>query len=75
LLAFHTATHGLTPTAIAAVRISLAVPLPIPALILSSLISANHKAILVFWRFKHPLLGVRTIFRLRRRINASTLGS
>lgn len=59
VLAFHTAVQDLTPTAIAAVRTSLTVLLPIPALILSSLISADHKAILVFWRFKHPLPGAR----------------
>jgi hypothetical protein len=59
VLAFHTAIQDLTPTAIAAVRTSLTVLLPIPALILSSLISADHKAILVFWRFKHPLPGAR----------------
>lgn len=59
VLAFHMAIQDLTPTAIAAVRTSLTVLLPIPALILSSLISADHKAILVFWRFKHPLPGAR----------------
>ena len=31
----------------------------IPVLIFSSLISADHKAILVFWRCKHPLPGSR----------------
>ncbi|CAM8753337.1 RDD family protein [Burkholderia pseudomallei] len=59
VLAFHTAIQDLTPTAIAAVRTSLTVLLPIPVLILSSLISADHKAILVFWRFKFPLPGSR----------------
>lgn len=59
VLAFQTAIQDLTPTAIAAVRTSITVLLPIPALILSSLISAEHKAILVFWRFKHPLPGAR----------------
>lgn len=59
VLAFHTALHDLTPTAIAAVRTSLTALLPIPVLILSSLISADHKAILVFWRFKFPLPGSR----------------
>ncbi len=59
VLAFHTALQDLTPTAIAGVRTSLTVLLPIPALILSSLISADHKAILVFWRFKHALPGSR----------------
>lgn len=59
VLAFHTAIQDLTPTAIAAVRTSLTVLLPIPVLILSSLISADHKAVLVFWRFKFPLPGSR----------------
>lgn len=59
VLAFNTATQDLTPTAIATVRTSLTVLLPIPVLILSSLISADHKAILVFWRFKFPLPGSR----------------
>lgn len=59
VLAFHTAIQDLTPTAIAAVRTSLTVLLPVPVLILSSLISADHKAVLVFWRFKFPLPGSR----------------
>lgn len=61
VLAFDTAIQDMTPTAIAAVRTSLTILLPIPALILSSLISADHKAILVFWRFKHPLPGSRAL--------------
>lgn len=59
VLAFHTAIADLTPNSVAAVRASLTILLPIPALILSSLISADHKAALVFWRFKHPLPGSR----------------
>lgn len=59
ILAFHTAIQDLTPTAIAVVRTSVTALLPIPVLILSSLISADHKAILVFWRFKFPLPGSR----------------
>lgn len=59
VLAFQTAMQELTPTAIAAVRTSLTILLPIPALILSSLLSADQKAVLVFWRFKHPLPGAR----------------
>ena len=50
VLAFHTAIEDLTPTRLAAVRASLTALLPIPVLIFSSLISADHKAILVFWR-------------------------
>lgn len=59
VIAFHAAIQDLTPTAIAAFRASLTILLPIPVLILSSLISADHKAILVFWRFKFPLPGSR----------------
>lgn len=59
VLAFHTAIHDVTPTTIAAVRTSLTVLMPIPVLILSSLISADHKAMLVFWRVKFPLPGSR----------------
>lgn len=55
VLAFHTSIQDMTPTAIAVIRTSLTVLLPIPVLILSSLVSADHKAILVFWHFKHPL--------------------
>ena len=59
VLAFNSEIQDLTPTAIAAVRTSLVILLPVPALILSSLISADHKAILVFWRFTYPLPGSR----------------
>ena len=59
VLAFDSTIQDLTPTGIAAVRTSLAGLLPIPALILSSLISADHKARLVFWRFTYPLPGSR----------------
>lgn len=57
--AFHTAVEELTPTRLAVIRGSLTTLLPIPALILSSLISTNAKAILVFWRIKYPLPGCR----------------
>lgn len=59
VIAFHTAIEELTPTTVMAIRASLTALLPIPALILSSLISADHKAILVFWRLSHPLPGAR----------------
>jgi hypothetical protein len=59
VIAFHTAIDDLTPTKAAVIRASLSALLPIPALILSSLISSDHKAILVFWRIKHPLPGAR----------------
>lgn len=76
VLAFHTSIAELTPSVIAAVRASLTVLLPIPALILSSLISADHKAILIFWRFKHPLPGSRAFSvyaRADHRIDLATL--
>ncbi len=57
--AFPTAVEELTPTRLGAIRGSLTTLLPIPALLLSSLISANAKAILVFWRIKYPLPGSR----------------
>jgi hypothetical protein len=59
VIAFHTAIDDLTPTKVAVIRASLTALLPIPVLILSSLISSDHKAILVFWRIKHPLPGAR----------------
>jgi len=59
VIAFHTAIDELTPTKVAIIRASLTTLLPIPALILSSLISSDHKAILVFWRLQHPLPGAR----------------
>lgn len=59
VLAFQTSFEDLSPTRLAAIRASLTALLPIPALIFTSLISADHKAILVFWRFKHPLPGSR----------------
>ncbi len=59
VIAFHTAIDDLTPTKAAVVRASLTALLPIPVLVLSSLISSDHKAILVFWRIKYPLPGAR----------------
>jgi hypothetical protein len=59
VIAFNTAVDDLTLTKVAVIRASLTTLLPIPALILSSLISSDHKAILVFWRFQHPLPGAR----------------
>ncbi len=59
VIAFHTAIDELTPTKVAVIRASLTTLLPVPALILCSLISSDHKAILVFWRFQHPLPGAR----------------
>lgn len=59
VMAFNTAIDELTPTKVGVIRASLTTLLPIPALILSSLISSDHKAILVFWRRQHPLPGAR----------------
>lgn len=59
VLVFNTAIQEMTLPAIAAVRTSLTALLPVPALLLASLISADHKAILVFWRIKNPLPGSR----------------
>lgn len=59
VIAFNTAIDELTSTKVAVIRASLTTLLPIPALILSSLISSDHKAILVFWRRQHPLPGAR----------------
>ena len=59
VIAFHTAIDDLTPTRLAMIRASLTALLPIPVLVLSSLISADHKAILVFWRLSNPLPGAR----------------
>jgi hypothetical protein len=59
VLAFHTIIEDLTPDRILAIRASLATLLPISALLLSSLVSADHKATLVFWRLSNPLPGSR----------------
>lgn len=59
VIAFNTTVDDLTLTKVAVIRASLTTLLPIPALILSSLISSDHKAILVFWHFQHPLPGAR----------------
>ncbi len=58
-LAFHTAIEDLSLTKAITIRASLTVLLPVPALLLSWLVSSNHKAILVFWRLQHPLPGAR----------------
>lgn len=59
VLVFHTTIEDLTPNRIVAIRATLAALLPIPVLILSSLISPDHKAMLVFWRLNFPLPGSR----------------
>jgi hypothetical protein len=59
VIVFHTAVDDLTPTKLAVIRTSLTALLPIPALIFSSLVPADYKAILVFWRLVHPLPGAR----------------
>lgn len=59
VLVFDLAIQDLTTTAIATPPTGLTILLAIPALILSSLISDHHKAVLVFWRITHPLPGSR----------------
>lgn len=59
VIAFSTMIDGLTMTKIAVIRASLITLLPIPVLIITSLIASDHKAILVFWRVRHPLPGAR----------------
>lgn len=56
---FHSLVDDLTPTRLMWIRGSLTTLLPIPALMLSSLIPINAKAVLVFWRFTRPLPGSR----------------
>jgi len=59
VMAFHINVDDLLPAKITVIRASLTALLPIPAMIFSSLISANLKATLVFWRHKYPLPGSR----------------
>lgn len=56
---FHSLVDDLTPTRLMWIRGSLTTLLPIPALILSSLIPINAKAVLIFWRVSSPLPGSR----------------
>lgn len=56
---FHTSIEELTPSKLVFIRSSLTALLPIPVLLLSSLMSADIKAVLVFWRFTNPLPGSR----------------
>ncbi|MEX5570336.1 hypothetical protein B1F73_12605 [Pseudomonas syringae] len=59
VMTFHTSIEELTPSKLVFIRASLTALLPIPVLLFSSLISANIKAILVFWRITYPLPGSR----------------
>lgn len=59
VMTFHTSIEELTPSKLVFIRASLTALLPIPVLLLSSLISADIKAILVFWRITSPLPGSR----------------
>lgn len=59
VLAFHAEVEDMTPSRLAVVRGSLTTLLPIPALIISSLLTAHIKSVLVFWRIKYPLPGSR----------------
>lgn len=49
----------MTTARIAATRVALTALLPIPVLLLSSLIPSDIKAVLVFWRWRLPLPGAR----------------
>jgi hypothetical protein len=59
VVAFHKPIADFSPTAMTALRASLGVLLLIPILILSSLLSNDQKARLVFWRWTNPLPGSR----------------
>ena len=59
LLATQGTVAELTSAQSLAKRAALVTLLPVPALLLSSLLSSNLKAILVFWRWQHPLPGAR----------------
>jgi len=59
LLATQGIVAELTSAQSLAKRAALVTLLPVPALLLSSLLSSNLKAILVFWRWQHPLPGAR----------------
>jgi hypothetical protein len=60
VLVLQTTIEELTPDRITDIRATLAALLPIPALILSSLLPPHHKAVMVFWRLKNPLPGSRS---------------
>jgi len=59
VVAFHRPVDVFSPTWTAALRALLAVLLPVPILVLSSLLSHDQKARLVFWRWENPLPGSR----------------
>lgn len=59
LMATQGSIAGLTSAKSLAMRASLITLLPVPALLLSSLLPSNFKAVLVFCRWQHPLPGAR----------------
>lgn len=59
LVASQAAVTELASAQSLAKRAVLVMLLPVPALLLSSLLSSNLKAVLVFWRWRHPLPGAR----------------
>ena len=59
VLAFPGIVESATLSKAIAVRASFSVFLPIPSLILASLLSPNWKACIVFWRISDPLPGTR----------------
>ncbi|WP_026638916.1 hypothetical protein [Bordetella petrii] len=59
VIAFRSEVEDLSLTKAIAIRVGLTALLPLPALLLSWLVSPNQKAILVFWRRQYPLPGAR----------------
>lgn len=58
-LAFPAQVEEINLTTMAALRLTLSAALPFLAILFSTLITSNLKAITVFWRFKNPLPGSR----------------
>lgn len=76
VVAFDTELNQLTLTNVTAIRGSIVTFLPIPVLILTSLLPASFKAVLVYWRIKNPLPGSRAFSEHARkdhRINLEKL--
>lgn len=59
LFASHAPVTELASAQSLARRVALVSLLTVPALLLSSLLSSKFKAVLVFWRWRHPLPGAR----------------
>jgi len=86
VLVFNSAVDEMPSAKAVLVRFGLATLLPIPLLLLSSLITSNLKAVLIFWRWKFPLPGARAfsvhapadpridLDKLRRNVGAFPVG-